>query len=81
MNTYSAEQQVAIQKINVIAWASQTRGYLKNVYRINDSKINEFYIDDNAKIIKNQLLNAGLRLASILQHYFQDEEVPVPVKS
>lgn len=81
MNTYTAEQQVAVQKIDIIGWAAQTRGYLKNVYAIHDTKINEFYVDDNAKIIKSQLLNAGLRLAAVLQHYFQNDGTPVQVKS
>ena len=76
VNTYTPEQQAAIQKINIIAWATQTRGYLKNVYAINDNKINEFYVDENAKIIKSQLLNAGLRLASVLQHYFHNDTPP-----
>lgn len=69
-NNYTPEQQAEVQKINIIAWAAQTRGYLKNAYTINDTKINEFYVNANAKIIRTQLLNAGLRLASVMQHYF-----------
>ena len=74
VNTYTPEQQTAIQKIDIIAWAGQTRGYLKNAYTINDTKINEYYVGENEKIIKSQLLNAGLRLASVLQHYFQNDD-------
>lgn len=69
-NNYTPQQLSEVQKINIIAWAAQTRGYLKNVYTINDTKINEFYVNTNAKIIKTQLLNAGLRLAALMQHYF-----------
>lgn len=81
VNNYTAEQQTVIQKIDIITWASQTRGYLKNVYTINDTKINEVYVDQNATIIKSQLLNAGLRLASVLQHYFHNDNSQIQIKS
>lgn len=70
VNTYSSEKLAAVKKIDVIAWAGQTRGYLKNAYAINDTKINSFYADANAKIIKSQLLDAGIRLAAVLEFYF-----------
>ena len=74
-NTYTAEELAAKRKINVMAWGAQTRGYLKNAYDIRDTKINDFYIDANAKIIKSQLLDAGIRLAAVLEHYFQDSSI------
>ncbi|MGK4566446.1 S1/P1 nuclease [Flavobacterium sp. 3HN19-14] len=73
VNIYNKEELAAKQKIDVIAWAAQTRGFLKNTYEIRDSKINDFYIDANAKIIKQQLLDAGIRLAAVLEHYFKED--------
>lgn len=70
MNTYTPEQLDEIKKINVFVWAGQSRSYLKNAYKINDTKINNFYVNENAKIIKSQLLNAGIRLAAVLEKYF-----------
>ncbi|MGL2965806.1 S1/P1 nuclease [Flavobacterium sp. XGLA_31] len=80
-DTYTPEQREAIKKIDLIAWAAQTRAYLKNAYTINDTKINEFYVNDNAKIIKSQLLNAGIRLAAVLQHYFEKVEDLSPTQT
>ncbi len=74
VNTYTPEQVVNVKKIDVIGWAAQSRGYLKNVYKINDTKINDFYVNENIKIVKSQLLDAGLRLASVLEKYFSKDD-------
>ena len=77
-NTYTPEQLANVKKIDVVAWTAQSRGYLKNVYKINDTKINEFYVNENIKIVKSQLLNAGIRLASVLEKYFGKPEDGTP---
>ena len=69
-NKYTPEQLEAVRKIDVIGWAKQTRGYVKNAYKIQDDKINDIYVDANYPIIKSQILDAGIRLAAVLQHYF-----------
>ncbi|WP_300570707.1 S1/P1 nuclease [Flavobacterium sp.] len=69
---YSAEEMGTVKKIDVIGWAKQSRGYLKNAYSLNNSsKINDMYVDNNYPIIKSQLLDAGIRLASVLEYYFK----------
>ena len=72
-NTYTDSEFAAKQKIDVFAWAGQTRSFLKNAYDIGDDKINDFYIAANAKIIKHQLLDSGIRLAAVLDHYFKED--------
>ena len=72
MNTYTPQQLEAVKKIDVIGWAKQTRGYVKNAYKIQDDKINDIYVDANYPIIKSQILDAGIRLAAVLERYFGD---------
>ena len=71
---YTPEQLVTVKKIDVIAWAKQSRSFLKNCYDIHDDKINELYVGANYPIIESQLLDAGIRLASVLEHYFKNNE-------
>jgi hypothetical protein len=78
---YSVEEMQSVKKIDVIGWAKQSRGYLKNAYSLNGSaKINNLYVDANYPIIKTQLLDAGIRLASVLEHYFKNNEMVETVK-
>jgi hypothetical protein len=74
MNTYKPNELAAIKQIDIINWAKDSRKYLKNAYKLNDSKISDIYIDDNFPIIKLQILKGGLRLAAILEHYFKNVE-------
>ncbi len=71
-NKYSNKQFTDIQKINIIGWANESRGYLDNVYAISNNKIDDKYVDDNYPIIEKQILKAGIRLASVLEHYFKN---------
>ncbi|TBX67487.1 hypothetical protein EZL74_09450 [Flavobacterium silvisoli] len=75
MNTYSAADLAAIKKIDVIAWTKDSRSFLKNAYSLDNAKVSDYYIDSNYTIIQQQILKAGLRLASILEHYFKDVNV------
>lgn len=74
MNTYQPNELIEIKRIDVIDWAKDSRKYLKNVYNLQSAKISDFYIDDNYPIIKEQILKAGLRLASVLEHCFKNVE-------
>lgn len=62
----------SIKKIDVLAWAKESRLYLKNVYDFKGAKVTDEYIDSNYPIIKHQLLYAGIRLAAVLEHYFKN---------
>jgi hypothetical protein len=71
-NKYSNKQIMDIQRINVIGWANESKGYLDKVYAISNNKIDDKYVDSNYPIIKEQILKAGIRLASVLEHYFKN---------
>lgn len=68
--TYTSEALEGVQKIDVVGWAKQSRGYLKEAYTAG-TKVDNRYVDDVYPIIKTQLLDAGIRLASVLDHYFK----------
>jgi hypothetical protein len=74
-NTYTLEQLATVKKIDVIGWAGQTRSHLKDAYKLPSAKVSDQYIDANATVIEAQLLNAGIRLGAVLDHYFKDYEV------
>jgi hypothetical protein len=61
-----------IQKIDVIGWAKESKSYLDKAYVISNTKIDDKYVDANYPIIKEQILRAGIRLASVLEHYFKN---------
>jgi hypothetical protein len=67
---YTPEELAAVQKIDVIGWAKQSRGYLKEAYTAG-TKVDDRYIDVVYPIVKTQLLDAGIRLPSVLEHYFK----------
>ena len=68
---YTSEELEGVKKIDIVAWGKQSRGYLKNVYAVNNNKVDDSYIEEVYPIIKSQLLDAGIRLASVLEHYFK----------
>jgi hypothetical protein len=74
MNKYSESELSQIQNINVINWANESRTYLDRIYDLNGNKVSQEYVDSNSPIIKNQILKAGLRLASVLEYYFKDAQ-------
>jgi hypothetical protein len=69
---YTPEELAAVQKIDVIGWAKQSRGYLKDAYTVKNNKADDRYVDAVYPIIKTQLLDAGIRLAAVLEHYFRE---------
>ncbi len=60
-----------LKVINVENWMRQPRALLGNVYNFKDNTIDQKYIDKNKKIIEEQLLIGGIRLAAILQMAFK----------
>lgn len=73
-NTFSKSEIAGLQKIDVIGWAKDSRSFLGNVYKIPNNKIDDNYINSNYPIIEKQILKGGLRLASVLEHYFKNVE-------
>ena len=74
-NTYTPGQLAAVKKIDVIGWAAQSRGYLKEAYMLPSNKIGDLYVDANKPVIEAQLLNAGIRLGSVLDYYLGKYEM------
>lgn len=68
---YTKEELAQIGKIDVVAWANQSRSFLPVIYKTNGAKINDSYVDSNAIIIQEQIQKAGIRLASVLKAVFQ----------
>jgi hypothetical protein len=69
---YTPAQIAAIQKVDVMAWLTQSRAYLAtNVYTFQNKTITQAYADTNAAIVEKQIGIAGLRLAGILKAAFK----------
>ena len=68
---YTNEEFAAVQKIDIIGWAKQSRGFLKDAYSVKNNKADDSYVDAVYPIIENQILDAGIRLAGVLEHYFK----------
>lgn len=71
LNTYKPTELAFIKSINVMSWVKDARGFLKGAYNLSDGKIGDLYVDANYPVIQQQILKAGLRLASVLEHYFK----------
>lgn len=67
----SAKKKTELEKPDVMAWVNECRTLLPEVYKVNDGKIDQAYIDKNAKLIEKQLAIAGLRLAAVLKQVFK----------
>ena len=69
---FDKSQIEMFKTINVEKWMNQPRALLGSVYAYPEDKvIDQAYIDKNKKIIEQQLLIAGIRLAAILQEVFK----------
>lgn len=69
--SYSKEELIKINNINIVDWANQSRNYLDVIYATNGHKVTEEYVDTNYKIIQEQILKAGMRLSSVLEDIFK----------
>jgi hypothetical protein len=70
---FSKDEIAHFTEINPEKWMHQPRALLSSVYNFNheDNSIDQAYVDKNKKIIEQQLLIAGMRLAAILRQSFQ----------
>ena len=59
-----------VEKIDFVAWMLESRALLPNAYKITNGNIDKKYIDLNTAVIEEQLIKAGLRLASVLKMAF-----------
>jgi hypothetical protein len=71
-NTYSKNEIRALQEINVVHWATESRSYLPQIYNTGGNKINDEYVDSSVPVIENQILKAGIRLAGVLNEVFKN---------
>ncbi len=70
--TYSPAKIDSINKINIMGWMLQSRSFLDQVYNFKDGNLDRAYVDSAVITIENQILQGGMRLASILRKYFTD---------
>lgn len=64
------QQVKALQTEDVRSWASESQSYLHNVYEIYDGKLGYQYTFKNYRIVERRLLEAGVRLAGILNRIY-----------
>lgn len=71
-DNYDASELSAIKTIDIMSWVTDIRSNLDAVYNFKSNKIDDLYVDSNYPIVKTQILKAGIRLASVLEHYFKN---------
>jgi hypothetical protein len=59
-----------MKKLNVFDWFKESRKNLDFAYSFKDDTIDQKYVDQAARVIKIQLLRAGVRLAAILTRLY-----------
>jgi hypothetical protein len=65
------QKRQELEKTDVVAWMQESRLLLPSVYALQGKKLDQQYIDNNAPLVEQQLIKAGLRLAAILNRYFK----------
>jgi hypothetical protein len=58
------------QKSNVHTWATESLGYRDQVYRYGNGKLGYKYAYENFHIVRYRLLQAGIRLAGVLNEIY-----------
>ena len=71
--SFSLKRRTDLEKIDVKFWLSDTRIALAEVYKYQNNKLDQTYIDNSAMVAERQLLKAGLRLAKVLRSIFGRE--------
>jgi hypothetical protein len=59
-----------MQKTSVLDWAQESQSYQKDVYNYGNGKLGYRYAYVNYPIIRHRLLQAGVRLAGVLNNIF-----------
>ena len=60
----------AWRKTNVLDWAAESMSYRTQVYNIGDGKLGYLYSYNNFHIVRLRLLQAGVRLAGVLNEIY-----------
>jgi hypothetical protein len=71
LKTFTAEDLGMFSTINPVNWMHQPRLQLTSVYNFKDDAIDEEYVLRNRKLIEEDLMLGGLRLAAVLKHVFK----------
>ncbi len=66
----SADQIKTLQKSSIREWANESISYHKNVYAIGNGKLGYAYSYHNFHIVRKRLLQAGIRLAGVLNDVY-----------
>lgn len=69
---FSKKELRKLKKINVVNWSKESRSYLDQIYNTGGNKISDEYVNENTKLIENQILKAGIRLAAVLKVIFKN---------
>lgn len=70
LKTPSDKEIKSIQTSGVKQWAYESMTYRKNVYGIGDGRLGYEYTYYNFRIVRSQLMTAGLRIASVLNDIY-----------
>lgn len=70
-NIFTTAQYQEIKNSDAVTWATESRSFLDQIYKVNPKNIDDVYIEANANIIKKRILLAGIRLAKILNDVFE----------
>ena len=69
---FSKKELRKINKINVVNWSKESRGFLDTVYNTGGTNISDEYTNSNIIVIESQIHKAGIRLAAVLVTIFKN---------
>jgi len=67
---YSAKEKQKWQASEVVDWVHESQKYRAQVYNVKNNKISYRYIADNEALLNKRLIQAGVRLAKVLNEIF-----------
>jgi len=70
LDTPTEEQIQAWQKASIYDWASESQSYQQQVYKYGDGRLGYDYAYINYPVVRHRLLQAGVRLAGILNEIY-----------
>lgn len=70
------EEVAATQQGTFLDWARESKALREEVYRLGDQRLSWSYLRDSMPIVRRRLLQAGLRLAGLLDELLAPEPTP-----
>ncbi len=67
LKNFDAAERKSLTVINVKNWMLQPRSQLHQVYNFKDETIDEAYVQRNKKLVEEDILLGGMRLAAVLK--------------